>query len=101
MNVYAPCDLAGKRALWEELKQLRASNSPGAWCFLGDFNNIRSQDERVSSSNRNADPLGISDFNHWILEMELQEIKYIGSSFTWIRPNGSVKSGLDRFLVSD
>ena len=39
VNVYAPCDLAGKRALWEEMNQLRASNSPGAWCFLGDFNN--------------------------------------------------------------
>ena len=33
--------------------------------------------------------------------MELQEIKCVGSSFTWIRPNGSVKSRLDRFLVSD
>ena len=35
--VYAPCDLAGKRVLWDELKQLRASNPPSVWCFLGHF----------------------------------------------------------------
>ena len=33
--------------------------------------------------------------------MELQEIKSVGSNYTWIRPNGYVKSRLDRFLVSD
>ena len=26
VNVYAPCDLAGKRALWDELRQLKVSN---------------------------------------------------------------------------
>ena len=31
--------------------------------------------------------------------MELQEIKSFGSRFTWFRPNGSVKSRLDRCLV--
>jgi len=33
--------------------------------------------------------------------MEIQEIKCAGNSFTWIRPNGYVKSRLDRFLVSE
>ncbi|KHN28551.1 hypothetical protein glysoja_021372, partial [Glycine soja] len=46
VNVYAPCDLAGKRVMWDELRQLRVSNPNGLWCFLGDFNNIRSQEER-------------------------------------------------------
>ena len=101
VNIYAPCDLAGKRLLWDVLRQLRVSNPPGLWCFMGDFNSIRSQDERLSLSQRSADTLGISAFNQWILDMELQEIKCAGSSFTWIRPNGSVKSRLDRFLVSD
>ncbi|KAL5154595.1 Transposon TX1 uncharacterized protein [Glycine soja] len=101
VNVYAPCDLAGKRLLWDDLKQLRVSNPPGLWCFMGDFNSIRSQDERLSLSQRSADTLGISEFNQWISDMDLQEIKCAGCSFTWIRPNGSVKSRLDRFLVSD
>ncbi|XP_006606862.1 uncharacterized protein [Glycine max] len=33
--------------------------------------------------------------------MELQEIKSYGSRFTWCRPNGSVRSRLDRCLVSE
>ena len=71
VNVYAPCDLAGKRVMWDELRQLRVSNPNGLWCFLGDFNNIRSQEERIGSSQRNADTYDISDFNEWISEMEL------------------------------
>ncbi|RZC19948.1 Cellulose synthase-like protein D2 [Glycine soja] len=69
VNVYAPCDLAGKRVLWDDLNQLKASN-PNGLC-------------------------------QWISDMELQEIKCVGSSSTWIRPNGCVKSKLDRFLVSE
>ncbi|KAL2560106.1 hypothetical protein AAZV13_20G003100 [Glycine max] len=100
VNVYAPCDLVGKKALWDELRQLKASNPSGMWCFLGDFNSIRSSQERISLSQRRADPYDISAFNQWIADMELQEIKCSGNSFTWIRPNGCVKSRLDRFLVS-
>ena len=82
VNIYAPCDLAGKRFLWDELKQLRASKPPGLWCFMGDFNSIRNQEERYSLSQRCADPLSISEFNAWILDMELQEIKCVGSRYT-------------------
>ncbi|KAL5142373.1 Cleavage and polyadenylation specificity factor subunit 2 [Glycine soja] len=101
VNIYAPCDLAGKRLMWDDLKQMRASKPPGIWCFMGDFNSIRNQDERFSLSQSRADPLSISEFNSWIAEMELQEIKCVGSTYTWIRPNARVKSRLDRFLVSD
>ena len=101
VNIYAPCDLAGKRLLWDELKQLRASKPPGIWCFMGDFNSIRNQDERYNLSQSRVDPSSISDFNTWISEMELQEIKCVGSTYTWIRPNARVKSRLDRFLVSE
>ena len=56
---------------------------------------------RISSSQRNAATSDISEFNDWISEMELQDIRCYGSSFTWFRPNDSAKSRLDRFLVSD
>jgi len=101
VNVYAPCDLAGKRILWEELRQLKLSNPNGVWCFLGDFNSIRSQEERIGSSQRVTDNSDISEFNAWISDMDLQEIRGFGGNFTWFRSNGSVKSRLDRFLVSD
>ncbi|KAH1230119.1 TNF receptor-associated factor 1b [Glycine max] len=60
-----------------------------------------SQQERISASQRNAATSDIYEFNEWISELELQDIRCYGSSFTWFRPNGSAKSRLDRFLVSD
>lgn len=63
VNVYAPCDLEGKKALWDELRQLKASNPGGLWCVLGDFNSIRSVEERVSLSQRRIDTHDISAFN--------------------------------------
>ncbi|KAL2599989.1 hypothetical protein AAZX31_10G100300 [Glycine max] len=101
VNVYAPCDFAGKIALWDDIRQLKVSNPRGLWCVLGDLNSIRSSEERVSLSERRVDSQDISAFNQWISDMELQEIKSVGSNYTWIRPNGYVKSRLDRFLVSD
>ena len=101
VNVYAPCDLDGKKALWDDLRQLKVSNPGGLWCVLGDFNSIRSAEERVSLSQRRIDPHDIATFNQWISDLELQEIKSVGPNYTWIRPNGYVKSRLDRFLVSD
>ena len=50
INVYAPCDLQGKRQQWDEILQLKTSSQEGLWCVLGDFNSIRHQDERVSSA---------------------------------------------------
>ena len=101
VNVYAPCDLAGKRELWEELRQLKEYNPEGLWCFLWDFNSIRSQDERIGSSHRSVCTFDSSGFNDWISDMEIQEIKSFGSRFTWCRSNGSVRSRLDKCLVSE
>ena len=71
VNVYAPCDLPGKRILWEELRQLKVANPNGVWCFLGDFNSIRSHEERIGSSQRGADNSDISEFNDWISDIYL------------------------------
>lgn len=44
-NVYSPCDYNDKDSLWEDLEEVRH------WwavpiCFAGDFNVVRSDDER-------------------------------------------------------
>ena len=101
VNIYAPCDLAGKRTLWNELRHLKAANPTGLWCFLGDFNSVRSQEERISLSQRSVVSADSSEFNDWISELDLHDIRCLGSNFTWFRPNGSAKSRLDRFLGSD
>jgi len=32
--------------------------------------------------------------------MEVDEAPWVGSKFTWVRPNGTTRSKLDRFLIS-
>ena len=46
VNVYAACNLKDKVVLWEALTTLKQSYVNLAWCFCGDFNAVRSEDER-------------------------------------------------------
>ena len=101
INVYAPCDIHRKRQQWDEILQLKTSSQEGLWCVVGDFNSIRHQDERVSAAQFVGPDPSISEFNSWISEMALEEVRSIGRKFTWFRPNGSAMSRLDRFLLSD
>ncbi|RZC29900.1 Exocyst complex component SEC6 isoform B [Glycine soja] len=100
-NVYAPCDLQRKRNQWEELLQLKSSYHDELWCILGDFNSIRYHHERVSSSQTEGNSSSMVEFNSWISDMALEEVRSIGRNFTWYRPNGSVMRKLDRFFLSD
>ena len=100
-NVYAPCNLQGKRDQWDELKLLKSSFHDGPWYIVGDFNSIRHQHERINSSHSVGNSTSISEFNTWISDMALEEIRSVGRNFTWYRPNGTVMSRLDRFLLSD
>ncbi|KAH1246485.1 hypothetical protein GmHk_06G016557 [Glycine max] len=101
INVYAPCDLQGKRDQWFELLQLKSSYQDGLWCVLGDFNSIRHQQERLSSSQTVTNSSNMAEFNSWISDMNLEEVRSIGRKFTWYRPNGCAMSKLDRFLLSN
>ena len=101
INVYAPCDLQGKRDQWNELLQLKSSHPDGCWCVLGDFNSIRHHQDRLSSSQSVANSSNMIEFNSWISDMDLEEVRSLGRKFTWCRPNGSAMSRLDRFLLSD
>ena len=83
INVYAPCDLQRKREQWNDLLQLRSSHQAGLWCVLGDFNSIRHREERFSSSQTRDATLGMSDFNSWISDMELEEVRSVGRRFLW------------------
>ena len=101
INVYAPCELQRKRQQWEEILQLKTASQAAMWCVLGDFNSIRHQDERVSSAQSVSVDPSISEFNAWISDMNLEDVRSVGRRFTWCRPNGSAMSRLDRFLISD
>ena len=101
INVYAPCDLQRKRQQWDEILQLKTASQACLWCVLGDFNSIRHQDERVSSAQSVGVDPSISEFNSWISDMNLEDVRSVGRRFTWCRPNGNAMSRLDRFLLSD
>lgn len=101
INVYAPCDLQGKREQWDEIKHLKSSSHVGLWCILGDFNSIRYQHERMTSSQSVGSSTSITEFNSWISDMEVEEVRSVGRFFTWCRPNGSVMSKLDKFFLND
>jgi len=100
ITIYSPCDIHGKRLLWEAVKQLKDTAAGVLWCILGDFNSIRVPEERFGSSQRSIIDSSINEFNDWIHDLELLEVPWLDRNFTWIRPNGASRSRLDRCLVS-
>ncbi|XP_057458406.1 uncharacterized protein LOC130749124 [Lotus japonicus] len=102
VNVYSPCDMAGKRALWSDLRAWRGTCQELAWCVAGDFNAVRDEEERrgvvgVSTSQR----IEMQEFNAFIADMDLVDLPLAGRKFTWRRPNNQASSRIDRFLVSE
>ena len=100
LTIYSPCDIQNKRTLWENVKQLKMSNPGGLWCILGDFNSIRNPAERLGTCQRELGESSIKEFNDWIEDMEVDNVLWVGTKFTWFKPNGATRSKLDRFLVS-
>ena len=100
-NIYAPCEIESKRQLWQMLLSRKNQSQVQPWCLVGDFNCIRHPAERMGSSHYNSDVNLIAEFNDWLAQMEVDDIPCVGKPFTWVRPNGSCKSKLDRVLVSD
>lgn len=49
LNVYAPSDHILRRRVWDEIVLLK-NYHPGLWVALGDFNDVRSPEERMNST---------------------------------------------------
>ncbi|GKV45963.1 hypothetical protein SLEP1_g52987 [Rubroshorea leprosula] len=97
INIYSPCQLAGKRSLWGELKDL-VLQTRGLWCLVGDFNTVKNVEEKVGSQ---AVTTEMRDFNNFIMEAELIDIPLVGRKFTWYQPCGKLMSRINRFLLSE
>nr|GFB13036.1 RNA-directed DNA polymerase, eukaryota [Tanacetum cinerariifolium] len=65
---------------------------------MGDFNEVRSSDERRGSC---FNTYCARRFDRFISTSGLVDIKLEGYTFTWSHPSASKMSKLDRFLVSD
>ncbi|MFS7913005.1 putative RNA-directed DNA polymerase [Helianthus anomalus] len=94
-NIYAPQDIQAKRILWDRLREV-IENSTGMWILLGDFNAVRSQDERLKTR---FNSLCAGNFNSFIYEAGLLEYDMRDRKFTRWGDNGRKGSKIDRMLV--
>ncbi|GAU12613.1 hypothetical protein TSUD_132230 [Trifolium subterraneum] len=99
-NVYAPCDNGAKQDLWDSLSARLQTLERRRVCVCGDFNAVRSVDERRSlrSGHRFLDHI---PFNRFIEDNILIDLPLSGRKFTWYKGDGLSMSRLDRFLLSE
>ncbi|GJR45590.1 RNA-directed DNA polymerase, eukaryota [Tanacetum coccineum] len=97
ISVYAPQALSEKRTLWNFLSLL-ISRWDGECLVMGDFNEVRCEEERLGTV---FNVLGANAFNDFILNSNLLDVRLDGFSFTWSHRSASKMSKLDRFLISD
>ncbi|XP_057811329.1 uncharacterized protein LOC131025551 [Salvia miltiorrhiza] len=100
INVYAPAGAGEKAILWDLIKTIVEQNEDRCVCVMGDFNAVRKQEERAGE----GDSFGAAEarnFDRFIRDSGLSEIRSQGRKFTWFKPNGKCKSKLDRFLVNE
>ncbi|GKV09171.1 hypothetical protein SLEP1_g20713 [Rubroshorea leprosula] len=96
LNIYSPCQLTSKRALWEELQGL-INNRKGLWCLAGDFNALRRVEERAGCKVVSNE---MREFDAFIHNTDLFDLPLIGRKYTWYNSNGQQMSRIDRFLFS-
>ncbi|GJZ71370.1 RNA-directed DNA polymerase, eukaryota [Tanacetum coccineum] len=65
---------------------------------MGDFNEVRSKEERLGSNYNQASS---RFFNQFITSSGLVDVNLEGYAFTWSHPSATKMSKLDRFLVSE
>jgi len=101
MNIYAPCPSKEKVLLWRAIQDMLASVNNSITCVISDFNSIRVASERKGIGNGSVNNRDIVRFKEFIERCDLKDIPAVGSKYTWYKPNGTVRSRLDRILVSD
>ncbi|XP_021985847.1 uncharacterized protein LOC110882055 [Helianthus annuus] len=97
LDLHAPNDSAQRKALWGGIAGFL--NLEEFWVLLGDFNKVRTEEERLNS----IFDYGLSEaFNGFIHNSGLLEYSMMGGKFTYISGHEDVKlSKLDRLLVND
>ncbi|XP_074299599.1 uncharacterized protein LOC141630733 [Silene latifolia] len=89
-----------RKSLWDGLN-LISSSATKPWIIMGDFNVVRSPDERLGPNPPSLQD--IRDFNDCILSNSLTDIRSLGSDFSWTNKHeGTTRTWarLDRALVN-
>ncbi|XWS18633.1 hypothetical protein CRYUN_Cryun32bG0061500 [Craigia yunnanensis] len=97
INLYTPNDVKHIKEFLEELAGLKANDNE-FWCYVGNFNEVLYEEERVGSSNSSTSTV---DFVNFVYSIELVDLPLVGRKFTWHAKRGTpAMSRLDRFLLS-
>ncbi|XP_071739093.1 uncharacterized protein [Rutidosis leptorrhynchoides] len=96
INVYAPQDLIDKVEVWNKLSSFMEAH-PGEYIFMGDWNSVRTSDERCRLVFCHLD---VRVFNEFIDQNVLFDMPLGGLQFTWRNKPGNKFSKIDRFLLS-
>ncbi|GKB05904.1 RNA-directed DNA polymerase, eukaryota, reverse transcriptase zinc-binding domain protein [Tanacetum coccineum] len=94
VNVYGPQGSRRKDELWRELLSIMSSRE-AVWILFGDFNAVRSHDERFGTLFVERD---VKAFNELINNEGLHELPMGGRRFTRFNREGSKLSKLERYL---
>lgn len=78
-NIYVPNFESDRDAFVQDLFDIH-SNCSGPWAIAGDFNTVRSADDRNSGQ---ASVLETQRFNNWLRDMQVQELPILDRNFTW------------------
>ncbi|GKD38704.1 RNA-directed DNA polymerase, eukaryota, partial [Tanacetum coccineum] len=96
ISVYAPQELLEKKMFWQYLIHV-IEGWNGDVIVMGDFNEVRTADERFGSI---FNVRGAAAFNSFISIGGLVEVPSGGYSYNWAHKLAAKMSKLDRFLVS-
>jgi len=100
INVYAPCEPVAKKELCERLVPVIISKNDSCLCVCGDFNSIRSRDERKGRG-MVFKQVEADIFIKFIDDSLLIDFPLCVRLYTWYRGDGVSMSRLDHFLLSD
>eukprot|EP00253_Pinus_taeda_P017271 PITA_17271 len=101
-GVYGPHTPGEKESFMQKMKAIRRIYPEPAWVIGGDFNLIRSLEEKKGGIRKADQYMGM--FNDMIDELRLVDIQTINGICTWNNRRGGknqIASRLDRFLVSE
>ena len=91
VNVYGPNSNIERRTTWHKLTRL-LSKKEVRWCIFGDFNEVRTREERLNTW---INMRGMVEFNEFIEEGGLIELPLSGRKYTRISDDGTKFSKLD------
>ncbi|XP_035544552.1 uncharacterized protein LOC118347963 [Juglans regia] len=97
---YGNPDASKREKSWELLKELKPQEGI-AWCVVGDFNEIISQDEKVGGRERSEGQM--TRFREGLEWAGLYDMGWIGNKFTWSNGHEDhtfIKERLDRGVAN-